>query len=393
MHHILPIILIFYYLSTSCVFSQIFRNPFHRRSSNALLTENCYIKYQYTFPYNTSTVYYSDKLPNLDLRQYENGEIMELLFNKIFKENYKVYDPNFWGSVEDLVQTGPPGLIDTNEILLYMHAGWDTAFSFNENKEISLMPFYTPPDYKEISGLFFFESWYLSPNKGYLEKNVIAYFPIREYWNEYSLNAGEASRQKRLIFMLYDGEENSKFKKLRSRKKPKGLTLIYSGIEHELELYNRPYYDYIYRDDTETDISDEEYNEWGYHTFDFYRDFDVDRFLKAIIRLVLDGKIRAADPDDLKKNLNKEEIIQRIGEIPYDKNDDNGQQTAIQSVTIRYDNLNSVIFNEDWYIDQGSLKIFKKVNSITIVRHDIQYDDYTGEFLRLKKTPVITVIY
>jgi len=366
MHHILPVILVLSYLSTSCGFSQIFRNPFHRRGSNALLTENCYIKYQYTFPYNTSTVYYSDKLPNLNMRQYKNKEIMGLLFNKIFKENYKVYNPDYWGSVEKLVRTGPPELIDTNEILLYMRAGWDTAFSFNENNGISLIPFYTPPDFKEISGLFFFESWYLSPKKGDLEKNVIAYFPVHEYWNEYSLDAGEASRQKRLVFMVYNGDESSTFKKFLTGRKLKNMTLIFSGIEHELKLYNRPYYDYIYRDENETDISDEEYYEWGYHTFDFYRDFDADRFLKAIIQLVLDGKIRAADPHDLKKNLNKEEIIQRIGEMPYDKNDDNGQQTAIQSTSIRYDNLNSIIFNED---------------------------DYTGEFLRLKKTPVITVVY
>jgi hypothetical protein len=342
MHHILTIILIFFYLSTSHVFSQIFRNPFNRRCSNALLTENCYIKYQYTFPYNTSTVYYSDKFPNLNLRQYENKEIMELLFNKIFKENYTAYDPNFWGSVEDLVQTGPPDLIDTNEILLYMRAGWDTAFSVNQDNEISLIPFYTPPDYKEISGLFFFESWYLSPKKGYLEKDVIAYFPVREYWNEHSLDAGEASRQKRLVFMVYNGEETSTFKKFRTGKKLKGLTLIFSGIEYKLELYNRPYYDYIYRDDTETDISDEEYYEWGYHIFDFYRDFDADRFLKAIIQLVLDGKVRAADPDDLTKNLNNVEIIQRIGEIPYINNNGYNKQTAAQSVTIRYDNSTQI---------------------------------------------------
>ena len=31
------------------------------------------------------------------------------------------------------------------------------------------------------------------------------------------------------------------------------------------------------------------------------------------------------------------------------------------------------------------------VNSITLVKHEYQYDDYTGDFLRVVKTPLFTV--
>jgi len=327
------------------------------------------------------------------MRKYENTELIMPLFFKIFKENFKVYDPNFWGSIEDLTQTGPTGLIDTNGILLYMHAGWDTAFSINENNQIALVPFYTPIDYKEISGLFFFESWYLSPDNGFLEKDVIAYFPVREYWDEHLLETEQRERQQRLVFMVYTGEEKCKFKKSRPEKRHKDLTLIYKGIEYELGLFNHPYNKYTYRDTRGADISDEEYNEWAYHTFDFYKLFDPERFLKVIIQMILDGRLHAVDPYNPKRDLTKEEIIRRIGETSYQYYDQDGQSTIKKSETIRYDNLNSVVFNEDWYFDPDLLKICKKVNSITIVKHDKQHDEYTGDYLRLIKTPVITVVY
>jgi hypothetical protein len=351
------------------------------------------IKYIHDFPYKTSTVYYSEQFPDLEIRKYENSELIIPLFNKIFNENFKVYNPNFWGSVEDLIQIGPSGLIDTNSILLYMHAGWDTAFSISENNQIILKPFYTPPDYKDISGLFFFETWYIDPDKGSFEKNVIAYFPVREYWDEYSLEAGEAERLRRLIFMVYSGLPEGKRIHSGSKNKYKGFTLLYSGIEPEMELYNRPYYNYLYRDDADPEISDNEYNKWEYHTFDFYKYFDAERFLKVVTGLILSGKIKAVDPFNHEKILTSQDIIDRIGEESYNDLNKFSDSTTISPATIRYDNLNSVIFNEDWYIDPDSLKIYKKINSITILKSDHQYDDYTGDYLREIKTPVITIIY
>lgn len=276
--------------------------------------------------------------------------------------------------------------------MLYLHAGWDTAISINENNQITRVPFYTPPDTGEISGLFFFESWYLSSDNGSFEKNVIAYLPVREYWDEYALESGQAVRQKRLVFMVYNPDDK-KESGAGSRRRLKGFIPLYSGIEHELMLYNRPYHEYIYRDNTKTDISEEEYHEWGYHTFDFYKQFDAGRFLKELTGMALEGKINAVDPCDPEKNLAGEEIIRRIGEGSYRYHDQNSQRSMKHETQIRYDNLNSIVFNEDWYFDPATLKIYKKVNSMTIIKHEIQYDDYTGDFLRLKKTPVIAIVY
>ena len=393
MNRFLQFILVLCYLSITGVCSQTTEKLFGKRRYNPLIPENCYIKYIYDFPFKSTTIYYSDQFPELEIRKYDNTDFILPLFDKIFNENLKVYNPNFWGSVEDLLKSGPPGLIDTNIILLYMHAGWDTAYSISDDNLVTLKPYYTSPDYEDISGLFFFETWFIDPDKGSFEKNVIAYFPIREYWDEYALEEGQAERLRRLILMIYSGLPEGKRRNFRLKNRYKGLNLVYNGIEHEIELFNRPYNEYLYRDYSVTEISDEEYNQWEYHTFDFYKYFDADRFLKVITGLILSGKLHAFDPLDKEKMLTTQDIIHRIGEEALYNTNNTADITKISQATIRYDNLNSVSFNEDWYLDPVTLKMYKKINSITLFRFDYQYDDYTGDFLGVAKTPVITIIY
>ena len=342
---------------------------------NALLPDNCYIKYIYEFPYESRPVFYSERFPDLEIRNYLNADLIRPLFDKIFRGGIQVSDPNYWGSVENIMNEGKPSLIDTSQILSYMHAGWDTTFSIDENNQITTVPIYTSPDYSDISGLFFFESWYLNPDKGFLNKELIAYFPIYEYWDENALEKGEQVKLKRLIFMVYQGKKDQKkIKKSKGTKYP-GYIQLYRGVESELNLYNRPYSYYLHRDQLEYGASDEEYNEWEYHTFDFYRDFNAEKFLKTIIDFTLDGKFKAEDPVIEGKILSVQEILEKVS----------------KNQKYNYDNLNSVVFNEDWYFNPGSLYILKKVNSITIFKHEYQYDEYTGDFLRVIKTPLFIV--
>jgi hypothetical protein len=345
--------------------------------NNGLLPGNCYIKYIYDFPYETKKVFYSERFPDLEIKKYLNADLIRPVFDKILKEGFQVSDPNYRGSVEDLICSGAPAPIDTNLIMRYMHAGWDTSFSIDENNQITAMPVYTQPDYSEISSLFFFEKWYLNPEKGFLSKEVIAYFPIRDYWDEYALEEGQLVKLKRLVCMVYQGTGDAEKKKSRIKSEFPGYKHLYSGITSVLNLCNRPYYEYIHRDEITSGVSEEEYNEWEYYTFDFYKNFYPEEFLKIIIGLTLQGRFKAEDPDIPGKFLTKGEIMEKFNEInEYD---------------IKYDQLNSVIFNEDWYLNPSSLNIMKKVNSITLVKHEYQYDDYTGDLLRVIKTPLFTV--
>jgi hypothetical protein len=367
-------------VSVSCIsaFTQGTGNFPGRNLRNALLPDKCYLKYIYEFPYESKPVFYSERYPDLETRNYLNADIIEPIFRRILHEGYKVFDPNWWGSIRELVNYGNLPAIDTSRILKYMHAGWDTNLSIDENSLISLLPVYNDPNLSDISGLFFFESWYLDPGKGFLNKEVIAYFPIYEYWDESSLEQGNQVKIKRLVCMIYQGEHDPvKSDRLMKGAGKKGYTCLYRGVKSEISLYNRPYTFYLHRGKDEHGATDTEFNEWEYHTFDFYKDFNTERFLEAIIDFTLDGRFTAEDPAMPGKILTKEEILAKIS--------DN------QNSKISYNDMNSVIFNEDWYFNTDSLYILKKVNSITILKHEYQFDEYTGDFLRVVKVPLITV--
>ncbi len=55
------------------------------------------------------------------------------------------------------------------------------------------------------------------------------------------------------------------------------------------------------------------------------------------------------------------------------------------------DELNSMVFQEDWYVNQDNLQIYKDVKQLTINRHNRVYDNYTEEFIRETKDPLFTV--
>ncbi len=375
---IITILSIFSSLSGMAAYSQGAGKNSDRDDGNALLPGKCYIKYLYEFPYESKPVFYSERYPDLETRNYFNTDLIEPLFKKILKEGYQVSDPNYWGSVEGLVSKDRLRNIDTSQILRYMHAGWDSTYSIDENGKIALLPVYNDPDFSDVSGLFFFESWYLNARKGFLTKEVIAYFPIYEYWDERSLENGEQVKLKRLICMIFQKKQYpKKIRKSMTGNGYKGYQYLYRGVKSELDLFNRPYSFYLHRDQAAGGVSDAEFNEWEYHTFDFYRDFNAERFLEEIISLTLDGRFIAEDPSIPGKILTNREILAKVSDI--------------QNNEIRYDNLNSVAFNEDWYINPDSMYILKKVNSITIFRHEYQFDEYTGDLLRVLKTPLITV--
>jgi hypothetical protein len=178
--------------------------------------------------------------------------------------------------------------------------------------------------------------------------------------------------------MIYQGDKDP-VKTNRSIKRigKNGYICLYKDVISVLNLYNRPYTFYLHRGANERGASDSEYNEWEYHTFDFYRDFSAERFLEALIDLTLSGRFIARDPADPGKILTKNEIIELVS---------NEQKTGIN-----YDDMNSVIFDEDWYFNKDSMYILKKINSITIRKHDYQFDEYTGDFLRVVKIPFITI--
>ena len=347
-----------------------------KRNKNLLLDQGVFLKTEYNFN--------DEKLSSTEI-QTPNEFIIPYLFDAVMDKGHKVYDPNFWGSVPVFLQKKAYEIIDTALILKYMNAGLDTSFIVDQSGNWEPFPEYRQMDFKEISGLFFFESWWMDSKSHKLCKDVIAYFPVRQYLLSSPEQNQEPERIKRLVFLVIPDKN---FNLSASKKyKPSDFRLLKSGLEYEVNLYNRPYDKYVFREDNESGVQQEEYDAWQYHHFDFYRYFKPENLLGSIIAAVLDGDLPAyAEGNTL---LSRNDFIQGLLGDAIDSEMEIGTEALPELIPL--DELNGLVFKEDWYINPDNLLIYKDVKSITVIRKNQQYDSYTGEFIREIILPAFTI--
>jgi len=236
-------------------------------------------------------------------------------------------------------------------------------------------------------GLFFFESWWLDAKDLRFYKDVIAYQPIREYQALSRDNPESTEIMKRLVFMVVPElpMETAQKKKYRL-KNFKALRLNHT---YEIKLYNRSYDKYIFREELHTGVGKQEFEEWQYHHFDFYKYFDRENFLVQIIKGILEGKLTVCHPGADRNLMDRDELIRLLHDIPEEA--DYASPKTITPEQYPLDELNSLVFHEDWYVNQDNLQIYKDVKQLTINRHKRLYDNYTREFIRESVNPLFTV--
>ena len=177
----------------------------------------------------------------------------------------------------------------------------------------------------------------------------------------------------------------------KAKYKPKDFRLLSSDLEYEVKLYNKPYDLYLYRDDEYGQVSEDEFNEWQYHYFDFYRYFNADYFLEKIISSVINGKLRAFSPGQSEIPLNRDEFIKMLQNYPGEAEILEQENTELSAEHYSLSDLNAVLFHEDWYINPRNLQIYKDVKGITVLRSETIIDQYTGDFMQETKEPLFSV--
>jgi hypothetical protein len=298
-----------------------------------------------------------------------------------------VYKANFWGGIPQFLEKSSFDLMDTAQILYQLNAGWDTSYIIETDGSMQPMPVYRPFRSEEISGIFFFESWWLDAKSYRFYKDVLAYQPIREYQAMSRDNPEAIETMKRLVFMVIPEMPPASPKK--KKYKSKDFILLRPGQQYEVKLYNRSYDQYIFREELQTGVRKQEYEEWQYHHFDFYKYFDRDKFLEEIINGILDGKLTVCHPGADKKLMETEELISLLFNIPEEADYDPPDTISPEQYPLN--ELNSIVFGEDWYLNPENLQIYKDVRYLTVNRHRRQYDNYTGEFIRESVDPLFTV--
>jgi len=339
------------------------------KAENDLARTETALKYIYSFPVIRTDVRMNTTGQKVDIPVYDNEALTGPVMKQVLAGKIPVYDPNFWGDVYDIRNLTTANLTDTSQILKYMDAGRDSALIIDESGNISWLEQYTQPDFDEISGIFFMEKWLLNARLKVFYKDIIAYLPIRDYYeSDEDLNL---HKKRRLLFMVVPPETFSEDSRKDKTRKTGDYELIYRDLSCEMNLYNKPYSDYLYRNELDNKISQDEYEEWEYHHFDFFRHFDRDYFIQQLISSVQRGELKAYRPDDPSTILTANEVEQL-------------------SLTPRTE-INSVIFHEDWYLSRKDLDLEKVVRDLVLVRHVNEYDSYTGELIRVRKDPLAVI--
>jgi len=318
---------------------------------------------------------------------YKNEDIVQGIIQPVLEGKVNVYKANYWGGIPQFLEKSSFDLMDTAQILYQFNAGWDTSYIIETDGSMQTLPVYRQVKFGEVSGLFFFESWWLDAKDFRFYKDVIAYEPIREYQALSQENPETTEIFKRLLFLVVPElpVEAPQKKKYRLKNfKPLRLNHTY-----EFKLYNRSYDKYIFREELQTGVRKQEFEEWQYHHFDFYKYFDREYFLVQIIKGVLEGRLTACHPGTDRNVMDRAELIRLLHDIPEDA--DYTPPKTITPEQYPLDELNSLVFHEDWYVNPDNLQIYKDVKQLTINRHKRQYDSYTGEFIRESVNPLFTV--
>jgi hypothetical protein len=373
-------------LTNNVIAQPAFRKP-GKKTSNQLTQDGTYLKTMFSFETDRyDTVHQAGMEPDL-VPKYKNEDIVQGILHPVLEGRVGVFKANYWGGIPQFLEKTSFDLMDTAQILYQFHAGWDTNYIIETDGSMQTLPVYLPIKYGEVSGIFFFESWWLDAKDLRFYKDVIAYQPIREYQALSQENPESTEILKRLVFMVVPElpTETTQKKKYRS-KDFRALRLNHS---YEMNLYNRSYDQYIFREELQTGVGKQEFDEWQYHHFDFYKYFDRENFLIQIIKGVLEGKLTACHPGTDRNVMERAELISLLHDIPEEAEYD--PPNFITPEQYPLDELNSLVFLEDWYVNPENLQIYKEVKQLTINRHKRQFDNYTGEFIRESVNPLFTV--
>lgn len=233
----------------------------------------------------------------------------------------------------------------------------DTLIGVDEKKADTVLIVKTNGFNKnELVRLLIEETWCFNASKFTMTKDVKRWCPVRAFSKP--IDSIQTEEVKKMLFWVK--QNGSQFDK-------GNVSLLKENVSYEFSLTN------------------ENVPEW-------LRDFNHERFISLLLQQTLGDKVPAFDFFDQKKRLSNAEIRENLGETTkyyFVENKETGNyDTVIVSGRFFPEEITSVLFVEDWYIDWRNLHVFKKVKSVAPVRHYINYRDNGDEDVE-KKIPFI----
>lgn len=301
---------------------------------NDLLPQEVVIKYEH----NLAVAKDADKIQGLDYVKF-----IKDLSSKMIDGSVTVYDP--------MDDSAPFAKKDVDYLFTDRQ---DTLLDIDENTfdTVPIVKSYTF-DPSELQRLVVTEDWFLNSQAFEMTKNVLEYAPVKIIRRD--LGNDNYEMQKQLLFWVKPSEGASDKK------------LLASDVTYEFDLYN---------------MSNPNWME----------SLSVSRFVAVILNNVLEGKVKAYDFfSEEKVALSVDIVRENLGATVENYFVEDETATVVDTVqvvgNIYPDEIRSVIFVEDWYIDDNMM-ISKVVKRIAPVRHYYMLNDVAEDEM-VKKVPFV----
>ncbi len=279
------------------------------------------------------------------------------------------YSGHFSGTADKLPQENNRTIpISLDELKSGMGYSIDSVYVFDEEiGEGKIVEVVNEIDKNSIQGFIFYDEWIFDEANFKMFKNVMAYSPVRAYYPDDYQYYIPYYRPIGYIIQADFQNENEKKSTEKNMKH-------FKRIEYEFFIDNVDMYQAKPEFGKElTEICEKENSPmWNSYT--------KSKFRNLILERVLSEKSEAFDFETGKK-LSTDEIRQRAGEridtLYIDDFEGFISEVEVKTEIANIVNeIKSIIFIEDWYIDENTLRIKKIVNGIVPIRW---YDDTEDE--------------
>jgi len=320
--------------------------------------------------YSYAKVFYSQNIEKNDISKEFN--LSSILVKKMTNPNFRTYqDYSPYGGVffdrydEIFVKA------DVAKVIEDLGGKSDTVTLYNDAGDLVKSVVNQPLDTNELKGLLFFDKWFFDEEEFKFTKEVLAYCPVRRYENTFGME--ESWYYRKIAWFVFPKMKRRKLKKLEKR-------MDYLGrFEYEFSVENK----LLFGKDDENALYQEEIDSPNWNSF------ARQNIRNIVINRALSGKSKVVDYqtgnllsfEQIRKNLGYE-----VKDMIYVNPETGEEKTESVETEIYKEDIKSMIFIEDWYIDRETMRIKKEVKAIAPVR----FYTYDGV---LTKKKVAFVIY
>lgn len=311
------------------------------------LDANYFTGFNYTKQFNSQSI--------INLLFKENVNLKQLIIDKLLDSTYIVYDdfsPYENVYFDNYQEVFKPTTAE--EIKNDLGVESEIVQQINDEGVVETLTLSAQADPQEIKGLLFYDEWFFDEKEFLFTKNVLSYCPVRKYRSEKEEDEWLFKKVAHFVF-----NNISKREKRKSQKR-----MVYLGrISYEFCIDNKLYFGII--DDEDNGPYLEEINS------PYWNSYSRQKIRTLLINRVISGRSKAYDyvtNDALSIEESKKKLGYKMQQMEYYDPATSKMKTINVETEIYKEDIKSLLFVEDWYIDPVSMRIHKEVIGIAPIR-------------------------